>query len=59
MYQSPPEKCPKCGAKVYYDVHSQENWRELATFIECVNEGGGTIGYNIICYNCNEGVCDA
>lgn len=59
MYHTPPKKCHKCGAKVYENVHEQENWDKLATFIECVDEGGGTIGYNVICYNCNEGVCNA
>ena len=59
MYQTPPKKCPSCGAQVYVDLFFREGWGKLATVIECVDEGGGTIGYNVICYNCNEGVCDA
>lgn len=58
MYNQPPKKCPICGAKILdlIELHKQENWDKLATWIEVVDEGGGTIGYNIICHNCGKGI---
>lgn len=58
MYDYPPKKCPDCGVNVLHpsELRGQENWNKLATWIEVVNEGRDTIGYNVICNNCNKGV---
>jgi len=58
MYSQPPKKCPNCGVKVFdqLELHNQKNWNKLAAWIEVVDEGGRTIGYNVICHNCSKGV---
>lgn len=44
MYQTPPKKCPYCGAQVFVDLLFREGWEKLATVIECVDEGGELLG---------------
>ena len=53
-----PTKCPVCENKVVEQdiLFNSVNWQQGATYIEVVDEGGGTTGYHVICHRCNHGV---